>query len=168
MNASATIYRRNNYSNFGSVMRITDKMVSVEEKKAAEKLDSLASGSARVILDVKAVFPFNFFPDELIVDETKVSVHANYFFFTKEVRSIEFKDIFNVVIRQGVLFASLEVVDKYFSEAPIVVSYMKKKDAILARRIIQGLIIAKKENINTRILPLRDLKLKLERIGQTR
>lgn len=132
-----------------------------DSRKTSQQLDKLAKGSARVILDVKAVFPFNFFPDELIIDETKVSVLTNYFFFTRQVRSVEYKDIFNVVVNQGVIFAKLEIVDRFFSQESIVVPYMKKKDAIRARRIIQGLMMARKENINIRTLPLGELTEKL-------
>lgn len=133
-----------------------------------KKLDQLVQQSGRVIIDIKSVFPFVFFPDELVIDETKVSVHTNYFFYTKEVRSIEYKDIFNVVINQGILFARIEIVDRYFSQQTIIVDFLKKREAILARRIIQGLIISKKENIDTRSISTHDLIVKLSRIGKTR
>lgn len=136
--------------------------------KASEELNKLARGSARVIIDIKAVFPFNFFPDEVIVDETKVSIHTHYFFYTKEVRSVEYKDIFNVIVQQGVLFARLEIVDRYFSQDPVTVTFLKKKDAIRARRIIQGMIIATNEGVDTQALPIDELMKKLDRIGKTR
>jgi|SRR3990167_8638677 len=137
-------------------------------QNASTELTKLASESARVILDIKAVFPFNFFPDELMVDETKVSIHTNFFFYNKQVRSIEYSDIFNVVIQEGLFFAKLEIVDRYFSEQSITIEYLKKKDAVLARRIIQGMIIAKKKNIDLRSLPIHELMQKLDRIGQSR
>lgn len=137
-------------------------------QKASEELSKLARGSARVILDIKAVFPFNFFPDEVIVDEAKVSIHTHYFFYTKEVRSIEFKDIFNVVVQQGVIFAKLEIIDRFFSQEPVTIEFLKKNDAIRARRIIQGMMIANKEGIDTQALPIDELMKKLDRIGQTR
>lgn len=140
----------------------------LQQSKAAGELDKLVRGSRRIILDIKAVFPFNFFPDEVIADEAKVSVHTNYFFYTKEVRSIEYKEIFNVAIRQGVFFASLEITDRFFSQDPVVVPYLWKKDAIAARRIIQGMMIARSENIDTYTLPIDELVKKLDRIGQTR
>lgn len=138
------------------------------QQKASEELDSLATGSARIILDIKAVFPFNFFPDELIIDETKVSVHTKLFFYTKQVRSVVYSDIFNVVIHEGLFFAKLEIIDRYFSEQSIVIEFLKKKDAILARRIIQGMVIAKKEKIDLQALPIKDLIEKLDRIGKSR
>ncbi|PIZ65085.1 hypothetical protein CO051_05735 [Candidatus Roizmanbacteria bacterium CG_4_9_14_0_2_um_filter_39_13] len=119
-------------------------------------------------MDIKTVFPFDFFQDEVIVDTTKVSIHIHYFFYSKEVRSVQFKDIFSVIVQQGVFFASLELVDKFFSEQPIIVRHLWKKDAIKARRIIQGMIIAQKQSIDIRTIPVKELVSKLETIGESR
>lgn len=144
------------------------KSADLFDIESVEKLDRLVVQSSRVILDIRTVFPFNFFPDDLIVDETKVSIHTNFFFYSKEVRSIDFKDIFNVVVQQGVFFATLEIVDRYFSHQVIKVKFLKKKEAIVARKIIQGMIIAKKEGIETHSIPMGELIKKLSKIGRTR
>ena len=164
---SSTIFTR--HTNEPQPNRVSDASVGdLQKHNAMKDLDKLVNDSKRVILDIKAVFPFNFFPDEVVADESKVSIHSNSFFSTKEVRSIEYKEIFNVTIRQGVLFAALEIADRFFSNEPIVVPYLWKKDAIAARRIIQGMMIVKSENIDTHTLPIPDLIRRLERIGQTR
>lgn len=137
-------------------------------KNAGKQLNHLAQESARVLLEIKTVFPFTLFPDILILDETKVSMHISYFFYTKEVRSIEYKDIFNVVIQQGLFFAKLEIIDRYFVQRPIILEYLKRNEAIHARRIIQGMVIAKKENIPIENVSIEQLIPKLDRIGQTR
>jgi len=119
-------------------------------------------------MEFKSTFPFTLFPDEIIVDETKVSIHTHYFFATKQVRSVEFKDIFNVTIQQGVVFANMTIADRFFSQEPINTPYLKKNDAIKARRLIQGLILASKEGIKIHDLPYDELMQKLERIGKSR
>lgn len=163
---SAVVYTKKNSK--VSKSSVSPTFPSYIPNSNEKKLDQLVQQSGRVIIDIKSVFPFVFFPDELVIDETKVSVHTNYFFYTKEVRSIEYKDIFNVVINQGILFARIEIVDRYFSQQTIIVDFLKKREAILARRIIQGLIISKKENIDTRSISTHDLIVKLSRIGKTR
>ena len=154
-----------------STNKVNDRNIDSKQTayhKATDDLNKLARGSARVILDIKAVFPFNFFPDEVIADEAKVSVHTNYFFYNKEVRSIEYKDIFNIAVQQGLFFATLEIVDRFFSQDPLIIPYLKKKDAIKARRILQGMIITKNEKIETQDLSINELVDKLERIGKSR
>jgi len=146
------------------------KALSVIDEKvnALKKLNKLAQGSARVLIEIKTVFPFNFFTDYLIIDELKVTIHTSYFFYTKEVRSIEYKDILNVIVQEGVIFAKLEIIDRFFTQHPSSLEYLKKKEAIEARRVIQGMIIAKKENIDTQKIPANELLDQLERIGQSR
>lgn len=138
------------------------------QRSPSEHLSHLARQSSRVLLDIKAVFPFNFFPDEVILDEAKVSIHTNFFFYSKEVRSVEYKDIFNVLVQQSLFFAKLAIIDRYFTQQPIVVQFLRKNDAFRARRLIQGMIIVKKENIDIRELSREELLQKLDRIGQSR
>lgn len=135
---------------------------------ASKKLDNLGRDSSRVILDIKAIFPFNFFPDEIIVDETKVSIYKRFFLYSKEIRSLEYSDVFSVVVQHGPLFAHIVINDRYFAQDPIVVEFLRKKDAILLRRIILGLMIAKKEKILMHTMPIHELRMKLEKIGKTR
>lgn len=152
--------------------RKTNNQVNVKDtsayQKASSELNQLAKESARVLLDIVAVFPFNFFPDEVIIDEAKVSIHTHYFFYTKQVRSIEYKDIFNVIVQQGIFFAKLELVDRFYAKESIDIEFLKKNDAIKARRIIQGMIIASKEGIDTHAIPIDELMKTLDRIGQSR
>lgn len=134
-----------------------------QKEHAAAELNQLAQESSRVILDVSTVFPFDFFPDKLVLDEMKVSIHTSYFFYSKEIQSIEYKDISHVLVQQGLFFAKLEI----FAHQPIPVEYLRKNDAIRARRMIQGMIIAKKENIPIETLPIEQLIQKLDEIGRT-
>jgi hypothetical protein len=132
------------------------------------KIDGLAQGSQRVLLDIKSVFPFDLFPDEVIIDETKITIQRNFFFFTGQSQSVNIADIFNVVVNHGIFFAKLELFDRYFAEQPISVEYLKKEDAARARQIIQGLVLVKKNNIDTSSLSVDNLTHKLDRIGQSR
>src|SRR5687768_6675998 len=37
------------------------------------RLDEVVAGTGRVLFQAKSIFPFDFFPDELVVDENKIS-----------------------------------------------------------------------------------------------
>lgn len=151
-----------------NIPSIIQPFQSTPKSNKNSKLDDLVAGSSRIILDIHSTFPFDFFPDDVILDETKVTIHSKYFFLTKEVRSVEYTDIFNVIVQQGIFFAKLELVDRFFAHQPIVVNYLQKKDAVLARRIIQGMIIAQKQNVDIRGVPVDELLVKLGRIGKSR
>ena len=72
----------------------------------------------------------------------------------------------DVVIQTSILFASLNIVDKSFTQNTVTVEYLNRADAEKARRIIQGLVVASKEGIDLLKLDLTNLKMKLEEIGQ--
>ena len=83
------------------------------------------------------------------------------------MRSIEYEDIYNVFIQQGLFFAKLEIVDRFFSQQRICVEYLKKAEAIRARRLIQGMMIVKKDNIDLSKLSVEEVVAKLDRIGKS-
>lgn len=139
---------------------------TVSDEQNVRDLDTLVKESQRVLLRINAVFPFNFFPDEVIVDETKVSIIHKIFFYSNSIRSIAHEDIFNVIVEHSLFFATLEIVDRFFVEQPIIIRYLKKDDAILARRLIQGIIIAKKKGINLTELKKDELHRKIELLGE--
>ncbi len=136
--------------------------------EARNSIDTLAQGSHRVLVDIKSVFPFDLFPDAVIIDETKVTIQRNFLFFTGQSQSVNIADILNVVVNHGIFFAKLELFDRYFAEQPISVEYLKKDEAVKARHIIQGLVLVKKDNIDISTLELDNLVMKLGQIGQSR
>lgn len=137
-----------------------------EKEKNIRKLTRLSRESEKVIMRLQAVFPFNFFPDEVIIDEAKVSVIHKIFFFSRQIRSIAHEDIFNVVVEHSILFATLEIADRYFIMEPLRIPYLKKDEAIQARKIIQGIIIAKQNGIDLAPLDVNEIRAKIEKLGE--
>lgn len=60
------------------------------------------------------------------------------------------------------------IVDVGFTENAIVVKYLKKNEAEEARRIIQGLVVSAKQNVDLSKVDAADLKTKVENIGQAK
>jgi hypothetical protein len=129
------------------------------------RLDEVVAGTARVLFQTKAVFPWDFFPDELVVDENKINFIYNSF-MQKRVHSVFVRDISDVIVNTSFMFASLEIVDLGFKENDIRLSFLRKSDAILARRIIQGLVIAHKRDIDIGHVPVEELVAKMEELGK--
>lgn len=138
------------------------------QQRNLDKLDKLVYKSKSVILAIKSVWPFDFFPDEIVMDETKVSIIHRVFFFSNQIRSIEYKDILNVIVEHSIFFASLQIIDRYFQELPVVTRYLKKDEAILAKRVIQGMIIVIKEGIDVHALSIGELLVRVEKVGKSR
>lgn len=137
-----------------------------ETKLNQEKLSNLIDKSSLTLFKCAAEWPFDLFPDEVTVEPTQINIKRKSFFLTESIVSIPIKNVADVVIQTSILFASLNIVDKSFTQNTVTVEYLNRADAEKARRIIQGLVVASKEGIDLLKLDLTNLKMKLEEIGQ--
>lgn len=139
-----------------------------EIQQATEKLDKLLSKSRKIIFRASSFFPLNFFPDEISLDLEKINITTRIFFFTGEIQSMEVADIVDVVIDAGPFFASMTIKSKNTKVEPIMIKYLKKSDAIRARKLIQGIIALKAEGVDLSKIPTTDEIIeKIEKIGAT-
>lgn len=141
-----------------------EKAVSEKEK---EKVETLIQKAQRVLLEIHTLFPFDLFPDKLTIDENKVNVVTSEFFFSGRVHSVMIKDISDVLADAGLLFAKLQIIDKGYIENSIELRYLRREDALKARRIIQGLIMARDAGIDLTKLDDKDLLPTIEKMGST-
>lgn len=134
------------------------------------KLQSLVKGSQNVLLKIYSIFPLDLVPNILTVDENKVSIIYKQLFGAETVHSVLIENITDVTVNLAPLFARLRIVDStnYRHPQTIIINKLRRKDALRARRLIQGLIAAKSQNINLCDLNTRTLCQELERLGAAR
>lgn len=136
-----------------------------QEEKNIEMLEKLAKGTRDVLVRTKSVFPFDFFPDEITVDENKVNITFKEFFFSEDIHTILIHLIKDIEVETSVFFGTLKIVPDGYPAQPICVRYLKKSDALRIRRIVQGLMLSKKEGIDMSKIHNDDLCEKVEQIG---
>lgn len=133
----------------------------------SEKKESEPPPTARRLLRIVAVFPFQFFPDELIVDEFKVTIVTRTFFFdTGRMRSVLFRDITGISLDMGLFFAALGFGERGFAQDKAYTNYLWKDQAVLARRLIEGMVILSDEKVDTTKLTLEELLERAEKLGR--
>lgn len=130
------------------------------------KFDETVHQGSHVLYKTKAIFPFDLFPDEITVDLNQVNVVIKYFFWSERRQSILIKDIMDVLVDTIPFFASLKVIDSGFKEQPIEINFLKRNDAIKIRRLIQGLMVAHKQEIDLSKIDSHDLPEKIEELGK--
>lgn len=136
-----------------------------EGLKYEEDFGNLVEKSDRVLIEIKAVFPFDFFPNEVSVDVNKVNIISNYL-LSRRIHSVPIKDICDVYVHQGILFSSLNIIDWGFDKnRPICINYLKIAEAEAALKIIQGLLVGVKQNIDLAKIDVPDFKNKVEILG---
>lgn len=145
---------------------MADTTQKTDETEADIKKFHRLTQAEHILFQATTVFPFTLFPDTVTISETKVSITHRLFFFTKEVTSIAVKDIAYVNVGTDIFFGTLDIIDKYFEKEELKVTFLWKKDALEARRILQGLIITEREGIDiTNVNKVPEIKQKIESIG---
>ena len=123
----------------------------VDEHKILDEnlVAGLVGKSNRILASVTSIFPFDLFPNTVNVEEGRI------------------KDISNVFINLAPFFAQLVIVSKTFARNQIKIKYLKKDEAIFARRMIEGLRVFESKQIDTSIYSREELIAKLKELSTT-
>ncbi|HRN70543.1 MAG TPA: hypothetical protein PLS49_05145 [Candidatus Woesebacteria bacterium] len=141
------------------------KKQSDSENDPIMELEKTAEAADRVLFKTKTIFPFDLFPDELIIDENKIDIISGLFFDSKDVFSIPISNISGVNSSFDLFFGQLRIEAWGLNKNPEPIRFLNKTDAAKARRIISGLILANKNEIDLKSIPEKVVRNKLERIG---
>lgn len=139
-----------------------------KEESDEEKLETLLKKSRRILFKASSIIIFDLFPDEIVIDENKVSIIINHFIETNEVYSIPIPEILDVDIITTPFSASLKVASKEFKDNPTIIKNLEPEDAIRARRIIQGLMLGQDEKIDFSKIEDMDIVKKIEELGKVK
>jgi hypothetical protein len=144
-------------------------------KETQEKFDKIVERNNYVLFQAQALFPLDFFPDKIIIDMTKVTIIAKSFFATEHVTAIPLKSISDIFMQTSLFTASLTVMYLPHSDRPSAIQpeeakilALSRKDAIIAKDIIRGMVIAHEDNIDLTNIKLEDLRSKLQELGSTK
>ncbi len=126
------------------LIKVTDfyqrRPIPIGEDSQVEDAELVVASkkSMKTKLRIKTVFPFIFFPDDLIIDEAKVTIIKRYFFACQEIHTIPIKDIVDVIVASSLFFATLYI-KRAFQNDLYQFNYLNKQDAMRARQLIQEL-----------------------------
>jgi hypothetical protein len=137
-----------------------------EKDQNKEKFNKLIDNSVSILFTTKTVFPFTLFPDEIIISLNDISVVFTEFFISKQVRSVAISKIAEVIVTTGFFFAQLQIVDKEYGQMTMELNYLSIKNAMKAKRLIQGLLFATKEGVDLTKLEDDNLIQKIEELGR--
>ena len=80
---------------------------------------------------------------------------------------MDIKDISNIFINQTIFRSQLVIISKTFEENEIRIKNLKTKEAVFARRIIEGLRVFENKKIETSGYTKEELVAKLEELSTT-
>lgn len=135
-----------------------------EENRQA--VEDMVNNSNRVLLTISSVFPWDLFPSNIIVEETRLTVIHRQL-FSSQAYSVDIKNISNIFINSSILFSQLTIVSDTFAENQVIVDRLRKKEAIFIRRIIEGLRMFVDKDIDTTGYKKEELIDKLRQLSTT-
>lgn len=135
------------------------------DPKEKSKLQKAEIKAHRILFRAKAVFPFDLFPDEIVIDENKVDLVYGIFFFSRQVISVSINDLNGAISVTNLFFGSLQLEIRGYDHNPLPIRYLWNHEAERARRIINGLVACWKQQIDTSSLNLKSALAKIENIG---
>ncbi len=130
-----------------------------------QQLVSMAGGAQDILATARAVFPFDFFPDSIVVSRTKVTVHHHLFFGQTESLSLQVEDILSVELDTSPMFARLKIFSRVPNQPPLYIRYLPRKSAVVIQSVIEGYNIARAKKVDCSTIPKNDLIPLLRQLG---
>ncbi len=151
-----------------------NKTEAHKKEETKQKVDAITARKDIELLRVKTQFPFTLFPDTIIIDTTKLTIMRKTFFSTEFITTVPLKDLADVTVQTALFLASITI--KYMPQAsspgmlhPVVetITTLRREDAIKAKNILKGALVAKAEEVDIAKLSPEEIKTVIEKFGQT-
>lgn len=100
------------------------------------------------LLRFSAIFPFELFPDEVILDRMKISVIKKDFILSKRIITIPLTGTLNVEVSKGPLTSQIVIADTASGLNSVRVKNILYTDALYLQRLVEGIVVGIKQGIN--------------------
>lgn len=108
------------------------------------------------------MFPWQLIPDQIVIDQSKLTFEYRHILHTENIRTILLQDVYKVEVTYVLLIAALVINNSEVYKIP----FLHRRDAVRAKQIITGLLVARRENINLEEVSPDTLVGKLVEIGR--
>ncbi len=146
--------------------RFRDASEEGKDKSERSKLEETAEESHSVLAEARTVFPFTLFPDIITIDRHKLTVVHRSFFEVEQTVAVPIENIKNIESNHGPFFGSLTVTSDHFVNNTQTLNYLRRSDAQIIQKLVQGAIVAVKEGINISEVPTKKLYKLLVDLGK--
>lgn len=135
-------------------------------KKLTDKeFTEFAKKSQEILVRVRGVWPFDFFPNVATLDRQKFVVKRNVFWGISKLISSHHDDILDSHLNLGPYFGSVLVHMKYMTNEVETINWLTRSDAKRLHGMLQGLLTAKKSGMDLTPLSTSELKKRLLQMG---
>ena len=120
------------------------------EQIAEEKMEALSQKKDIVLFQANSYFPFDPFPDTIVIDTSKVSIIHREFLASEEVITMLLKEITDVSLESSLFLANLKFSYAHNPIKPLstYIYKLKRADAITAKDILEGILVVHREGVD--------------------
>lgn len=133
-----------------------------------EGLPLLYSEAHEVLYSITNVFPFVLFRDKIIIRRNHLDVVMGIFFWSASTTRVQVPDIRQVTLMYNPFFATMEIIPQGPLEQTLQVSFLRKNQAIRAKRLLAGLVECHQLKVDFSKYTKKQLVAYLEEIGKAR
>lgn len=149
-----------------SGLSLVPKLKNTKKSQELDSLKRLVRKSHEVLASARTVFLIKLFPDDIVIDRTKITIIKRSFFWSSSVISIRVEDVLNVATDVGPLFGSVTIASRVMNSVDhFQISSLWRGDAIFIKHIIQGYVFALQNNVDVSKLPRKELLEMLSELG---
>jgi len=107
----------------------------------------MVSDKDKVIMKIHSAFPFDLFPNKIVLKKNKIDVIHRPFFYARNVFTVFISDIRTIIISTGPFFATLsfELRGMNNDQNPNPIRFLRKKDARQLRKLALSLCEAQSQ-----------------------
>jgi hypothetical protein len=159
--------KKNSFSSKSRQVKEKGQTADKQKRLNNRAVADLVKSSNRILLSISShAFPFDLFPNTINIEEGRITI-INRNFLSSEINSVDIKNISNIFINTTIFFSQLVIISKTYEENEIKIKNLRTKEAVYARRIIEGLRIFANKQINTCSYTKKELIAKLEELSTT-
>jgi hypothetical protein len=130
----------------------------------SRKLEEAVKESHGILAKATTVFPFTPFPDTITIDRHKLTIVRRHL-WTEQALSVPIENIKNVQADMGPIFGSITVISDQFVNSEQRLEYLHRGDVDKIQKLVQGIVMATKENIDISEVDTEELKTMLTKLG---
>lgn len=134
------------------------------EQKTEQKFEELIEKADNVLFKAESLFPLDLFPTKIVISIHKVDVIYNSF-LNRRIQPVYIQNISDVFINSGLFLSSLHIIDVGYTNHTLVVGNLHNRDALEAMKIIQGLVVTSKQNIDLTKVNVNNFVEKIRSLG---
>lgn len=163
-NARGLVKTDRSFPSVSELFGINARDEKADTKK--EDLSQMVTRSHEILASARTVFPLTIFPDDVVLDRSKVTIIMRKFFWVENVVSIRIEDILNVSAGVGPFFGSLNISSRVMNSIDhFPVNFLWRSDARRLKCLIQGYVISRHDKIDLSHLSKDELCATLMELG---